>query len=117
MSLESLRDFRKWPIVPPSRLFVTLKGFLGWRTAHLPRPHVGFDTSDLYFDMLLSSRLQGLVAQDPYRMGELAVKTLVDHLRGKSVPRRVDTGATMVTPANMDAPEIAQLLQHSGAPK
>jgi ribose transport system substrate-binding protein len=79
--------------------------------------HVGFDTSDLYFDMLRSSRLQGLVAQDPYRMGELAVKTLVDHLRGKSVPRRVDTGATMVTPANMDAPEIAQLLQHSGAPK
>jgi ribose transport system substrate-binding protein len=77
--------------------------------------HVGFDTSDLYFDMLRSNRLKGLVAQDPYRMGELAVKALADHSQGKSVPRRVDTGAKMITPTNMDSPEIAHLLQHSGA--
>jgi ribose transport system substrate-binding protein len=77
--------------------------------------HVGFDTSDLYFDMLRSNRLKGLVAQDPYRMGELAVKAIADHLGGKSVPRRIDTGAKMITPANMDSPEIAHLLKHSGA--
>jgi ribose transport system substrate-binding protein len=77
--------------------------------------HVGFDTSDLYFDMLRSNRIRGLVAQDPYRMGEMAVKTLADHFQGKSVPRRIDTGAKMITPANIDAPEIAQLLQHAGA--
>jgi ribose transport system substrate-binding protein len=79
--------------------------------------HVGFDTSDLYFDMLRSNRLKGLVAQDPYRMGELAVKTIADHLGGKSVPRRIDTGAKMITPANMDSPEIAHLLKSSGALK
>jgi ribose transport system substrate-binding protein len=77
--------------------------------------HVGFDTSDLYFDMLRSNRLKGLVAQDPYRMGELAVKALADHSQGKSVSRRIDTGAKMITPTNMDSPEIAHLLQHSGA--
>jgi ribose transport system substrate-binding protein len=77
--------------------------------------HVGFDTSDLYFDMLRSNRLKGLVAQDPFRMGELAVKTLADHLQGKPVPRRIDTGAKIITSANMDSPEIAHLLQHAGA--
>ncbi|HUO36004.1 MAG TPA: substrate-binding domain-containing protein [Candidatus Acidoferrum sp.] len=75
--------------------------------------HVGFDTSDLYLDMLQAKRIQGLVVQDPFRMGELAVKTLVDHLLGKSVSKHIDTGATMVTAANMDSPEIARLLQHS----
>jgi ribose transport system substrate-binding protein len=75
--------------------------------------HVGFDTSDLYFDMLRSNRLKGLVAQDPFAMGELAVKTLVDHLHGKSVSRRIDTGAKMITPANIDSPEIVNLLQQS----
>jgi len=75
--------------------------------------HIGFDTSDLYLDMLQAKRIQGLVVQDPFRMGELAVKTLADHLRGKSVSKRIDTGATMVTAANMDSPEIFRLLQHS----
>lgn len=79
--------------------------------------HIGFDTSDLYLDMLRSQRIQGLVVQDPFRMGELAVKTLVDHLEGKSVPKRIDTGAAMVTSANMDTPEIARLLEHSSATK
>jgi len=79
--------------------------------------HIGFDTSDLYLDMLQTKRIQGLVVQDPFRMGELAVKTLVDHLQGKSVSRRIDTGATMVTAANMDTPEVARLLQHALLPR
>ena len=79
--------------------------------------HVGFDTSDLYFDMLRSNRLKGLVAQDPFRMGELAVKALADHAGGKSVARRIDTGAKMITSTNMDSPEIAQLLRQTGALK
>jgi ribose transport system substrate-binding protein len=43
-------------------------------------------------------------------MGELGVKTLVDHLQGRTVPKRIDTGATMVTPENMDRPEMQHLL-------
>jgi ribose transport system substrate-binding protein len=72
---------------------------------------VGFDTSDVYVDSLRYKQLHGLVVQDPFRMGELAVKTLSDHIAGKSVPRRVDTGATMVTPDNMDQPAIQRLLR------
>ncbi len=72
---------------------------------------VGFDTSDVYVDSLRHKQLHGLVVQDPFRMGELGVKTLADHLAGKPVPKRIDTGATMVTPENMDQPAIQKLLK------
>ncbi len=36
--------------------------------------------------------LQGIVLQNPFSMGCLAVKTMVDHLQGKQVPKLVDTG-------------------------
>jgi ribose transport system substrate-binding protein len=86
-------------------------------SASEPVAHVGFDTSDLYFDMLRTNKLKGLVAQDPFRMGELGVKAIADHARGKSVPRRIDTGAKMITSANMDLPEIVELLKNNGARK
>jgi ribose transport system substrate-binding protein len=71
---------------------------------------VGFDSSDIYIDRLRSRFIRGLVVQNPLRIGELGVKTLVEHIHGVSVSRRVDTGATMVTPDNMDEHEIRQLL-------
>ena len=72
---------------------------------------VGFDSSEVYLDSLRYKQLHGLVVRDPFRMGELGVKTLVEHLTGKSVPKRIDTGATLVTLENMDAPEIQRLLR------
>ncbi len=72
---------------------------------------VGFDTSDVYVDSLRYKQLHGLVVQDPFKMGELGVKTLADHLAGKTVSKRIDTGATMVTPENMDQPGIQRLLR------
>src|SRR5579859_622237 len=71
---------------------------------------VGFDSSDVYQDAMRYNQLHGLVVQDPFRMGELGVKTVIDHLDGKPVPKRVDTGATMVTPENMDTPAAKALL-------
>jgi ribose transport system substrate-binding protein len=53
---------------------------------------VGFDASDMYLDSMRYKQIQGLVVQDPFRMGELGVKTLVDHLQGRAVPKRIDTG-------------------------
>lgn len=74
---------------------------------------VGFDASDVYLDSLRTGRLQGLAVQNPFRMGELAVTTLVDHLQGKSVPKYIDTGVTVVTPENFDAPAIQALVNPS----
>jgi ribose transport system substrate-binding protein len=71
---------------------------------------VGFDTSDSFVEAMRKGELGGLVVQDPFRMGELGVQTMVDHLRGKPVEKRVDTGATMVTPENMNQAQVQRLL-------
>jgi ribose transport system substrate-binding protein len=72
---------------------------------------VGFDSSDTFIEAMRNKQLQGIVVQDPFRMGELGVKTIVDHIEGKAVEKRVDTGATMVTPENMDTPDAQRLLR------
>src|SRR5262249_49492963 len=70
----------------------------------------GFDASSVFVDAMRAGKLDGVVVQNPFRMGELGVKTLVAHLRGKKPDRRVDTGVTMITPANLDGDEARALL-------
>ena len=73
---------------------------------------VGFDSSDKLITALREGRLHGLVLQNPFRMGELGVKTVVRHLRDPraAIEKRVDTGAAVATPQNMETPEIRLLL-------
>jgi ribose transport system substrate-binding protein len=71
---------------------------------------LGFDTSDVFVKAMHDGKLQGIVVQNPFRMGELGVKTLVDHLMGKPVEKRIDTGVTLITPANVDTPDAQTLL-------
>ena len=71
---------------------------------------VGFDTSEKLCAALKSGELHGTVLQNPVKMGYLTVKAMVEHLRGGKVERRVDTGAAIATPENMDQPEIRALL-------
>jgi ribose transport system substrate-binding protein len=71
---------------------------------------VGFDTSDKLSAALKSGELHGTVLQNPVRMGYLTVKSMVEHLRGGKVERRIDTGAAIATPENMEQPEIRALL-------
>lgn len=71
---------------------------------------VGFDSSEKLVEGMRNGQIHGLVLQNPFRMGYLGVTTLVAHLRGEPVERRVDTGVRMVTPGNMDEPEIRELL-------
>jgi ribose transport system substrate-binding protein len=71
---------------------------------------VGFDTSDKLSAALKSGELHGTVLQNPVRMGYLAVKSMAEHLRGGKVERRIDTGAAIATPENMEQPEIHALL-------
>jgi ribose transport system substrate-binding protein len=72
---------------------------------------VGFDTSERLVAALKSGELHGTVLQNPINMGYLAVKTMVSHLRGGAVEKRVDTGVTIATPENMGQPEIKALLR------
>ncbi len=71
---------------------------------------VGFDSSTKMIAALRTGELSGFVVQDPMKIGYLGVKTLVRHMRGEQVPKRIDTGATLVTQENLDKPEIHALL-------
>lgn len=71
---------------------------------------VGFDASDKLVAALRDGKIEGLVLQDPFSMGYLGVKTMVRHLRGEKVDRRIDTGSKLVTRQNMDQPEMKRLL-------
>lgn len=71
---------------------------------------VGFDASDMYVDTMRYHRIHGLVVQNPFLMGELGVRTLADHLAGKPVQKRIDIAPVLVTPDNIDKPDIQKLL-------
>lgn len=74
---------------------------------------VGFDTSQKLIDALRQGHLEGLVVQNPFGMGELSVKTIVNYIRNpeQEPPKRIDTGIVVVTPDNMDEPNIQNLLK------
>jgi ribose transport system substrate-binding protein len=72
---------------------------------------IGFDSSIKLVEALRNKEIDGLVLQNPVRMGYLAVKTMVQHLKGEKVEKRLDTGVTMVTSENMDLPENKELLE------
>ncbi len=72
---------------------------------------VGFDSSDALIGALKANKLQGLVVQNPFRMGELGIKTIVASLRKQSFESRVDTGETLITPDNMDQQDAQRLLR------
>ena len=72
---------------------------------------VGFDGTPTFVEAMRAGQLHGFVLQHPFRMAALSLETLVDHLLGKTVPKRVDTGAIVVTPANLDTPETQELLR------
>jgi ribose transport system substrate-binding protein len=71
---------------------------------------VGFDSSQQFVDAMKAKQLDGIVVQNPFKMGYLGVKTMVDHLLGRPVEKRVDTGVVIVTPQNLDSPETKELL-------
>lgn len=72
---------------------------------------VGFDASDKLVKAVESGSIEGLVLQDPFNMGEQAVRTMVKHLKKEPVEKRIDTGSKLVTKANMNEPAIKELLK------
>lgn len=71
---------------------------------------IGFDASEPLEKGMRSGHIDGLVLQDPVKMGYLGVKTMVTHLRGQPVEARVDTGVRLVTPKQMDDPDTRELM-------
>ncbi len=72
---------------------------------------VGFDASEPLLEGLQQSEIHGLVVQNPFKMGYLGVKTLVQHLRGEQAAKRVDTGVAFVTLENINSPEMQEVVK------
>ena len=71
---------------------------------------VGFDVSQKFIEAINGGQLHGIVVQNPFNMGYLGVKTMVDNLQGKTVEKKIDTGVMLVTKDNMESPEVKTLL-------
>jgi ribose transport system substrate-binding protein len=71
---------------------------------------VGFDSDDKTVGFLKSGVITALVVQDPFRMGYDGVKTALAASKGEKVAAFVDTGANLITKANMETPRSMELL-------
>ncbi|WP_438751160.1 ABC transporter substrate-binding protein [Pararhizobium sp. O133] len=71
---------------------------------------IGFDSDEKTVGFLKEGVLAGLVVQDPYRMGYDGIKTALAASKKEKVEANVDTGANLVTKANMADPKIDALL-------
>jgi ribose transport system substrate-binding protein len=71
---------------------------------------MGFDASQELVDALERGEIDGLVVQNPVKMGDLGVRTALDAIRGRPVAQRIDTGVVVVTRENRSEPSIDALL-------
>jgi ribose transport system substrate-binding protein len=71
---------------------------------------IGFDASSQSVTDMKNGDVQGLIVQNPVKMGYLGVLSVVHYLQGQNVEKRIDTGVSLVTPENMEQPEISELL-------
>jgi ribose transport system substrate-binding protein len=72
---------------------------------------IGFDAGSQSVLDMKNGDVQGLAVQNPLLMGYLSMMTMVKHLRGEKVESRIDTGVVLVSPENMERPDIKDLLQ------
>lgn len=63
-------------------------------------PIIGVDANADNLKSILAGDLYGSVAQGNYDMGRLGVEKALELVAGKSIPKRIDSGATMITKAN-----------------
>lgn len=71
---------------------------------------VAFDSGETLNAGLKAGDIQGMVVQNPMRMGYLGVKTMVEVLQGKKVAPVIDTGVSFVTRENFNSPELAEIV-------
>jgi ribose transport system substrate-binding protein len=71
---------------------------------------IGVGADEKLIKFLRDDAIAGLVVEDPFRMGYDGVKTALAASKGAQVPANVDTGATLVTKANMSSARSQELL-------
>jgi ribose transport system substrate-binding protein len=71
---------------------------------------VGFDASSTLQQDLKDGVIDALVVQDPYQIGYVGVKTIVQHLNGETPDKNIEMPARVVRAADLADPEIQKLL-------
>ena len=71
---------------------------------------VAFDANEQLIDNLRDKMIDALIVQDPFKMGYESTKAIGMKLRGETPPAHVDSGVTLVTRADLEKPDIVQLL-------
>jgi ribose transport system substrate-binding protein len=72
---------------------------------------VGFGSDEKLVKFLQDDVIAGLVVEDPFRMGYESVKVALAASKGEQVSANIDTGATLVTKANMSSARSQELLK------
>jgi ribose transport system substrate-binding protein len=72
--------------------------------------YVVFGSDDKLVKSLQDGTIAALVVQDPFRMGYDGVKTALAASKGEKVPATFDTGANLITKANMSSARSQELL-------
>ncbi len=75
---------------------------------------IGFDNDDKLVGFLKDGTIAALVVQDPYRMGYDGVKTALAASKKEKIEAFVDTGANLITKANMAEPKHRGSAQSQG---
>lgn len=71
---------------------------------------VGFDASKTLIDGVRSGEIDALVAQNPTKMGYMGVKACLDFIHGIPQAPIQDSGCALITPQNLDTPDIQKIL-------
>lgn len=71
---------------------------------------VAFDASDALVDDLRQGFIDALVVQNPFAMGYQSTRAICRKLSGENPAPRFDSGATLVTAADLSKPEVKALL-------
>ena len=72
---------------------------------------VGFGSDEKLVKFLRDDVIAGLVVEDPFRMGYEGVRVALAASKGEQVPANIDTGATLVTKANISSVRSQELLK------
>ncbi len=74
---------------------------------------VGFDASTELLAGLNKGEIDALVAQNPTKMGYEGVKAAYQAMKGQKVVTQMDTGVAVITKANIDSPEVKEVLNEN----
>ena len=71
---------------------------------------IGFDAEPMLVEGLKNEEIDGLVVQNPMKMGYLGVKMMVQILNGKEVKKRIDTRVIFIEKKDLENKEIQELI-------